>query len=71
MENDEFIARDKITGEDVKYIRKLCKCSHSIYFVSNKPAICRVCGRTVYPTKECEFKEKMKMKLRKELENHE
>lgn len=67
MENNEFIARDKITGEKVKFIRKVCKCNHSIYFVSNKPAICRVCGRTVYPTKECEFKEKMKMKLRKEL----
>lgn len=67
MAQDEFIARDKYTGEMVKYIRKLCKCKHSIYFVRNKPAICRVCGRTVYPTKESEFKEKMKMKLRKEL----
>ena len=71
MENNEFVARDKFTGENVKYIRKVCKCKHSIYFLSNKPAICRCCGRTVYPTKECEFKEKMKMKLRKELSKNE
>lgn len=55
------------TGEKVRYVRKSCVCGHSITFLSNRPAICRHCGRTVYPTNICEFKEKMKMKLRKEL----
>ena len=64
---DEYIAYDKYTKEMVKYVRKQCQCSHTIYFYKNEPIVCGICGRTVYPTKECEFKEKMKMKLRKEL----
>ena len=64
-ELDEYIARDKITGENVKYVRKVCKCGRSIYFLNNKSMICRQCNRRVYPTKSCEFKEKMKKEMRK------
>lgn len=62
---------DGYTGEKVNFIRKSCVCGKSFTFLSNHSTICRCCGRTVYPTKECEFKEKMKMKLRKELSNNE
>lgn len=62
---DEFIAYNGMTGQKVKYVRKVCKCGHSITFLSNRPSICRHCGRTVYPTKECEFKDKLRKELRK------
>lgn len=62
---DEYIAYDKKTKEMVKYIRRVCKCSHSIYFVRNMPVICKYCGRTVYPTKQCEFKDKLIKERRK------
>ena len=66
MDNkDEFIALDKYTGEYVRYIRKKCRCGHSLYFLKNKPAICRYCGSTIYPTKICEFKEKLKKEIKK------
>lgn len=68
---DSCLFHDSYTNENVNYIRKTCVCGKSFTFLKNHSAICRCCGRTVYPTKECEFKEKMKMKLRKELENHE
>jgi hypothetical protein len=64
-----IVTYDSYTGQRVKYIRKVCKCGHSITFLTQHSTICRNCGRTVYPTKECEFKEKMKIKLRKELKN--
>lgn len=62
---------DGYTGEKVNYIRKSCVCGKSFTFLSNHSIICRNCGRTLYPSKECEFKEKMKMKLRKELSKNE
>lgn len=62
---------DGFTGERVNYVRKLCQCGKSFTFLSNHSVICRNCGRTVYPSKECEFKEKMKIKLRKELSKNE
>ena len=49
----------------VKKVR--CKCSHVLCFLTNHSAICEHCGRVVYPSKESEFKEKMELKLRKEL----
>ena len=66
-EDNEFIVRDKYTGEKVKYVRAICECGCSVYFLQNKPEICRHCGRTVYPTRRTEFKELIKktMKRRK------
>ena len=59
---------DGRTGENVNYEKNYCsKCGCSQTFLSNHPKICRHCGNMVYPMKEMEFKEKMKMKLRKEL----
>lgn len=64
-EVEEKEVRDKYSGEMVKSVRKVCKCQHVMYFITNKPAICRKCGRLVYPTKLCEFREKMKKELLK------
>lgn len=56
------------TGENVDLVRKNCECGHALTFLRNHPKICTHCGRMVYPTKVCEFKEK----LRKEfIKNHE
>ena len=69
-ELDEFIIKDRYTGEQVKYIRRVCKCGHTLYFLSNKPMVCSHCNGTVYPTNRVEFKEKIKtLKRRKEREN--
>lgn len=62
-ELDKIETYSGFTGEKVKYVRKLCVCGHSITFLSNRPTTCRVCGRTVYPTKICEFKNKLKKEL--------
>lgn len=56
---------DSYTGQRVKYVRKVCKCGHSLTFLQNKPAMCRHCGRMVYPTKICEFKNKLKKEMKK------
>lgn len=47
------------------FARKRCKCGVEILFYNNYPAICSYCNRKVYPTKECEFKEKLKLEMRK------
>lgn len=62
---------NKKFNESVNYIKVTCKCGRVSCFLRNHSAECSWCGRTIYPSKECEFKEKMKIKLRKELSNHE
>lgn len=62
---EEYIAYDKYTKQMVKYVRKQCQCTHALYFYKNEPMICRICGRTVYPTKECEFKDKLKKEIKR------
>ena len=53
----------------VKYIRTVCECGCSEYFLSNKPRPCRHCGRTVYPLESTKFKDKIeKIKRKKEKE---
>lgn len=64
-ELDESIVRSTFTGQKVKYIRTLCECGCSVYFLQNRPQICRHCGRTVYPTKKCKFIDKLKKEMRK------
>lgn len=64
-EGKGFVCRDKYTGEKVIYIRAVCRCGHSVYFLKNKPIICRHCGRTVYPTKRTEFKDKVGKTMRR------
>ena len=64
-EGNEFICRDKYTGERVKYVRAICKCGCSVYFLQNKPLICRYCGRTIYPTRRTEFKDKVNKLIRR------
>lgn len=54
-----------------KCVRVHCKCGKVMYFYRNHSMECSICGRLVYPTKESEFKEKMKIKLRKELSKNE
>ena len=53
------------SGEKVTLIRRLCKCGHSLEFISRKPMICRHCGNYVYPDDKYEFMEKMKKELKK------
>lgn len=69
-EDNEIVCLGVHSGENVKYVRAVCKCGHSIYFLRNRPAICRNCGRTVYPTRRTEFKDKVSktMKRRKNYE---
>jgi CDGSH-type Zn-finger protein len=62
---DEFIVRDKYTGEKVKYVRRVCKCGHSLYFLENKPMVCSHCNGTVYPTGNYEFKAELEKVRRK------
>lgn len=56
-----------VTGEKVRPVKVTCKCGHVIAFISNAPRYCTYCGKKVYPTKRCEFKEK----LLKEIKKHE
>jgi hypothetical protein len=55
----------------VNYIKVKCECGRVLCFLRNHSMECKHCGRLVYPSKECEFKERMKIKLRKELSNNE
>lgn len=49
----------------VTFIRRWCKCGHSINFLVRTPIICRHCGNIVYPDDKYEFVEKMKKVLKK------
>ena len=42
------------------YVKVACECGEILHFHQNYPAICNRCGRKVYPTKEWEFKDKIK-----------
>lgn len=42
------------------YVKVACECGEILHFHHNFPAICNRCGRKVYPTKEWEFKDKIK-----------
>lgn len=53
------------TGEQSNPEKRYCICGHSINFYSNHSSICTYCGRKVYPTKDCEFKEKLELQLKK------
>lgn len=61
----ESIEIDRYTGEKVKLLKKKCICGHSMTFLSQNPALCRHCGRMVYPTKFSEFKDKLIRERRK------
>lgn len=52
-------------------VKVYCKCGKVSYFYRNHSAECSMCGRIIYPSKLAEYREKMKMKLRKELSKHE
>ena len=58
---------DDITIKYNHLKRAICKCGHTLYFISNHSAICDFCGRKVYPTKQCEFREKIDIALRKNI----
>lgn len=53
------------TGENVNLVRVKCKCGHVLTFLTEHPVVCRTCGKLVYPTKRCEFKNKLIKELRK------
>lgn len=53
------------SGEKIKPIKVTCKCGHVLAFISNKPRYCNHCGRKVYPTKRCEFKDKLMKEINK------
>ena len=52
-------------------VKVYCKCGRSMHFYRNHSMECSYCGRIVYPSKQCEYREKMQMKLRKELSKNE
>lgn len=56
--NEEKIANDK------NQYKVLCKCGTKTVIPTADRTICRGCGHWVYRTKEIEFREKMKEKLR-------
>ena len=56
---------DARTGEQSNPEKRYCICGHSMNFYSNHSSICTYCGRRVYPTKDCEFKEKLKLQMKK------
>ena len=58
------------TGEQTNPEKRYCKCGHSINFYSNHSSRCTYCGKIVYPSKICEFKEKMKREMRKYEQSH-
>lgn len=51
--------------EKIRTVKVTCKCGHVLDFISNKSRYCNHCGRTVYPTKKCEFKEKLIKEINK------
>ena len=55
-------AYDKYDNYEHVYCRV---CKHSIFFKSNYEVICSYCGALVFPSKRCEFKNKLKNELRK------
>lgn len=42
-----------------------CKCGVDICFYNDYSAICSYCGRKIYPSRKCEFREKMKKEIKK------
>ena len=59
------MTKDNLRNDYINYMKIYCKCGHSINFLKNHSAICTYCGRKVYPSKDCEFKEKLKLKIKK------
>lgn len=49
----------------VEYHKTICKCGHVLNFLSNHSARCTHCGRNVYPSKRCEFKDMLRKELKK------
>lgn len=60
----KYVPTVSMTGEKVNLIRVECTCGHVLSFLSQHPVICRHCGKLVYPSKKCEFKDKMMRKLK-------
>lgn len=56
---------DPYTREKVNMYRVPCKCGHTLTFISNHSQICGFCGKKVYPSDICEFREKMNLEMRK------
>ena len=48
----------------ITYVEMTCECGNVLHFHRNFPAICRRCGKKVYPTKRWEFKEEFKKYIR-------
>ena len=53
------------SGEPIKLLRVKCKCGHTLSFISNHYTICNHCGNKVYPSKKCEFKDKLMKEIKK------
>ena len=62
---NNFYKYDKKHSEYITQITRYCKCGHSLNFLSNHSAVCDYCGRRVYPSKVCEFKERLEKERRK------
>lgn len=54
---------DGRTGEKVIYHPVKCKCGHTITFLSKHKTVCTKCGSYVFPTKEEEFKFRLREKI--------
>ena len=53
------------SGEPIKLLKVKCKCGHTLSFISNHYTICSHFGNKVYPSKKCEFKDKLLKEIKK------
>lgn len=62
----EFLKNDYCYNRYDNYEHVYCRtCGHSCYFKTNHQAVCSYCGTMIYPSKKCEFKQKLERELRK------
>lgn len=51
--------------DNVEFIKTKCNCGHIVTFLTIHPRTCSYCGKLIYPRKQDEFKDKMKLILRR------
>ena len=56
---------DAYVEDNVEFVANKCKCGHTLTFLTRHPRTCTYCGRLVYANQEDEFKEKLKIMLRR------
>lgn len=57
--------KNPYTGQYVKFVRRHCKCGHTVNFLTRHAVICRHCGSMVYPDDKFEFEKKVMKEIKK------